>query len=157
TVVAITTLPTTQAGSNEAPVPEPATIITVPPGAPTADLTNLFLTKFGPLWQPRQTVGVSQGQTFEIGEFVVRVGELRQIGGSGGQVVKGVVCEVEWVGDEEDGEQDLEVEKEVIRGFWEGMGVKEKGVREWFWRAEVGGKQGEERGRCWLEALRMRG
>lgn len=84
---------------------------------------------------------MSHGQGFEVGDFRVRVGEVRQ--GIGGTVQgRGVVAEVEYMGgEEEEGEG-------MIRAFWEGLGVR--GAREV-------GEEGWGDVRRWCEVLRLRG
>ena len=132
---------------------EPATIISIPPGGSSEEFIQLMLSKFGPLWQQRQVLGVVNGQAFEVDDFRVRIGEVRQAGGGGaGQMGKGAVCEVEWVGGGED-EADWEGAGAVIAGFWEGLGVK--GARRVFEVAGLG--QGEGSVRQWCEGLRVRG
>lgn len=100
---------------------------------------------------------MSNGEGFEIGDFRVRVGEVRQGGGGGGQMARGAICEVEWVGgdDEDDNEkmEDWEAAEAVIRGFWEGLGIR--GARSVF--SVAGLAQGEGSVRQWLEVLRIRG
>ena len=111
------------------------------------------------------------GQGFEIGDFRVRIGEVRQAGGGvggvgggggggmGAQMMgmsgKGAVCEVEWVGGGvgEEGDWDWEEAEGVIRGFWEGLGMK--GGRR---VGEVSGlEEGDGSVRQWFEGLRSRG
>ncbi|KAL9098757.1 MAG: hypothetical protein Q9163_005639 [Psora crenata] len=160
TTVAITSTSTSQAGDSHGAAPEPTTIITVPPGAATSDFNHLLLSKFGPLWQPRMMLTVSHGQAFQIGDFVARLGELKQISGpgaSGVQIGRGAVCEIEWTAGGEEGELGMQAGRTVIRGFWEGLGITDKGTREWFWRPEVVGTEREEMARIWLEVLRLRG
>lgn len=89
------------------------------------------------------------GVAFEIDDFRVRIGEVR-LAGVGGQVGKGAVCEVEWMGG---GEEDWEGAGAVIAGFWEGLGVK--GGRRVFEVAGLG--EGDGCVRQWCEGLRVRG
>lgn len=137
---------------------DPATLISLPTSPSSEEFITLLLTKYGPLWQQRQILGIVNGQGFEIDDFRVRIGEVRQagggVGGGGpGQMMgigKGAVCEVEWVGGEEG---DLEGAGEVIAGFWEGLGVK--GGRKVY---EVPGvREGDGSVRQWFEGLRVRG
>ena len=70
----------TPASSNisaEAASGEPATIVSIAAGPSSEEFTQLIVSKFGPLWQPRQILTSSFGYAFEIGDFRVRVGELR--------------------------------------------------------------------------------
>ena len=91
---------------------------------------------------------VAHGTAFEIGEFRIRIGELKQGYGGGTQMARGAVCEVEWIG----GGEDWENGDKFIRGFWEGLEVK--GAREVFWVAGLG--EGESTIRQWCEILRIR-
>ena len=144
----------TPASSNisvEATSGEPATVISIPQGASSEEFIQLMMSKFGPLWQLRQILNVVNGQAFEIGDFRVRVGEVKQGGGGGGQIGKGAVCEVEWVGVE--GEEEWEAAGPVITGFWEGLGIR--GARKVF--HVPGLAKGEGSVRQWCEVLRVRG
>lgn len=137
---------------------EPATIISIPSGPPSDEFVQLIVSKFGPLWQPRQILNAANGQAFEIGDFRVRIGEVRQGGGGGGQMARGTICEVEWVGgDDEDEEEkkteDWDAAEAVIGGFWEGLGLR--GARSVFNVPGLG--LGEGSVRQWCEILRVRG
>lgn len=135
---------------------EPATIISIPSGPPSEEFIQLIVSKFGPLWQQRQILAVASGQGFEIGDFRVRVGEVKQgTGGGGTQVVRGAVCEIEWVGgdDEEDEKmEDWDAAEAVIRALWEGLGVR--GARSVF--NVPGLSQGDGGVRQWCEIMRLR-
>ena len=137
---------------------EPATLIAIPSGAPSEEFVQLILSKFGPLWQQRQLLHVSNGHAFEVGDFRVRVGEVKQGGGGGNVGVSmGAICEIEWVGgDVEGGEggttEELEAGEVVIRAFWEGLGVKD--ARSVF--TVPGLTLGEGSVRQWCEILRLR-
>ena len=116
---------------------------------------QLVISKFGPLWQQRQVTNVGNGLAFEIGDFKVRVGEVRQ-GSAGGaaQMGRGAVCEVQWDGaGDGEGEDAWEAAEGVIRGFWDGLGLT--GARECFWVPGLG--LGEGTVRQWCELLRIRG
>ncbi|KAK4691593.1 hypothetical protein P7C71_g5435, partial [Lecanoromycetidae sp. Uapishka_2] len=140
--------------SAETAAGEPATIISIPSGPPTEEFIQLIISKFGTLWQHRQVLTVTNGQSFEIGDFRIRVGEMRQ-GGGGGQMTRGAICEIEWVGGDEEGdkETDWDTAETTIRGFWEGLGIR--GARSVF---DVPGLAlGESSVRQWCEILRVRG
>lgn len=146
----------TPASSNisaEAASGEPATIVSVPAGPSSEEFIQLIISKFGPLWQQRQILNSINGHAFEIGNFRVRVGELRQGGSGGGQMGRGAVCEVAWVGeDAEQGGQGWEAGEAVVKGFWEGLGLR--GAREVYW--VPGLAAGEGTIRQWCELLRPR-
>jgi len=162
THVAITTTNApsqTQAGTpassivstSEAVSGEPATLISIPSGMESEDFNQLITSKFSPSWQQRQVLEVPRGYAFEIGEFTVRVGELRQQGG-GGAHGRGTVAEVQWDGGGEEGEEDWESAEDVIGSFWDGLGIK--GARKVF--SVPGLELGEGLERQWCEILRLR-
>ncbi len=127
---------------------EPATIISIPSGPQSEEFVQLIVSKFGPLWTQRQTLVLSNGQAFEIGDYRIRIGELRQGATSLG---RGVVVEVEWTGGwEEEGWENGEL---AIKSFWDQSHVAD--AKEFF---QV---PGIERGcgtvRQWCEMLRFRG
>jgi len=43
-------------------------------------LYSLLCSKFQALWTPRATLQVSSGYAYDLGEFIIRLGELRQAG-----------------------------------------------------------------------------
>ena len=119
-----------------------------------------------------KVASVANGLAYEVGDFRIRVGELRQGMGSS-QVLKGIIVEVNWAGDGGGGEggggegggeggggegggdtDGMEEEVEgVIKGFWEPLGVKG-------WKAvfQVAGfAEGNGTVRQWFEMLRLRG
>ncbi|KAL9074634.1 MAG: hypothetical protein Q9157_004333 [Trypethelium eluteriae] len=55
------------------------TTISIPPDQVEGFL-QLVASKLGGLWAPRPTLQVSGGSVYDLGEFFVRVGELRQAG-----------------------------------------------------------------------------
>lgn len=66
---------------------------------------------------------------------------------------RGAVCEVAWVGDEAEQEKERwETEESVVKGFWEGLGLR--GAREVYWVPGLG--DGEGSIRQWCELLRPR-
>lgn len=100
---------------------------------------------------------VANGLSYEVGDFRIRVGELRQGMGSS-QVLKGIVVEINWAGGGGRGEggvsDPMEEEVEgVIKGFWEELGVKD--AKEVFQVA--GFADGNGTVRQWFEMLRLRG
>ncbi|KAL8809417.1 MAG: hypothetical protein Q9223_002946 [Gallowayella weberi] len=132
------------------PVP---TVISIPAGPSTDEFSQLLVSRLGPLWQQRQVLAVIDGLAFEIGDFRVRAGELRQ-GIGGAQLVRGVVVEVSYTG-QGGGEQDRSQTEEMITIFWDELGVKgAKGFR--------GGKKAEEEDgfenvRLWCRVLMLKG
>ncbi|KAI4158826.1 MAG: hypothetical protein LQ342_007123 [Letrouitia transgressa] len=104
---------------------ELATVITIPAGAQSEEFIQLLTSKFGPLWQLRQNLTLTNGYAFEVGEVNVRAGEIKQ-GYGGTQLVRGVVVEVECRDGQQQHERDYNENK--IRSFWEGLNIK--GARE---------------------------
>lgn len=77
--------------------------------------------RMSPLWVPRQAHRVEGGASFLIGDWQIRVGELRISGGQGQGRVRGCVCEVDFLlgDDEEDG--DPEENNGLARAFFEDL------------------------------------
>ena len=97
---------------------------------------------------------MSNGYAFEVGDFRVRVGEVRQGGSGGGQMGRGAVCEVAWVGEEaeQDKKEGWEAGEAVFKGFWEELALR--GAREVYW--VPGLVDGEGTIRQWCDLLRPR-
>ena len=94
----------------------------------------------------RQVLQVSNGQVFEIGDFLIRIGEVRQ---GGTQQVRGTICEIEWTSGDE---SDWVTGEEVIKSFWAALDMK--GTREYI---KVPGTGDEFSNiRQWCGALRLR-
>ena len=130
---------------------DPASMISIPPGPQSEEFLQLVMSKLGPLWQQRQTLNVSHGHTFEVGDFWIRVGELRQGGGGSTQGERGTVVEVQWNGGE-DGEDDWESAEAIVGSFWDGLGVR--GAKKVFW--VPGLRAGDGSVAQWCEILRIR-
>lgn len=133
-----------------------ATIASIASGQATDEFVQFMVTKLTPLWMVLKMVSVGNGLTYEVGDFRIRVGELRQGLGSL-QALRGIVVEINWAGGggTESGDSD-HMEKEVewvIKGFWEPLGVT--GAKEVFQVA--GFAEGNGTVRQWLEMLRLRG
>ena len=153
--------PASSQQSSEAVVSgEPATVISIPVGGVTEEFTQLVASKFGPLWQPRLALHVINGATFEVGDFKIRVGEVKQGYGGGTQTARGAVCEIEWTAAEgvrqgspakNEGEAWNSAEP-IIREFWGALEVK--GAREVMLVPGIGDGDGSVR--QWCEILRIR-
>lgn len=139
-----------------------ATIASIASGQATDEFVQFLATKLAPLWTMLKMARVANGLSYEVGDFRIRVGELRQGMGSS-QVLRGIIVEINWAGDGgggvggrgEGGVSDRtedEVEG-VIKGFWEELGVK--GAKEVFQVA--GFAEGNGTVRQWFEMLRLRG
>lgn len=136
----------------EAASGEPATVISIPSGRASEEFIQLIVSKFAPSWQQRQTLNVNNGYAFEIGDFRVRIGDLRQGAGGGAQMGKGVVVEIQWIGSGGGGEEDWDSAEAVIGSFWDSLGVR--GARKVFWVPGLG--EGEGSVRQWCDIMRIR-
>jgi hypothetical protein len=105
-----------------------ATVIAIPSGLQSEEMLQLVVGKLSPLWSHRQTLLVGNGLAFEMDDFRVKVGEMRQ-GQTG--LVKGTVVEVEWLAaadEDSEEESDGDTAQLVIRAFWNTLGID--GARE---------------------------
>ncbi|CAL8581109.1 hypothetical protein XPA_006812 [Xanthoria parietina] len=129
-----------------------ANVISLPAGQSTDEFTQLLVSRLGPLWQQRQLLAVVDGLAYEIGDFKIKAGELKQ-GVGGAQLVRGVVVEVAYLGEIGSG-HDGEPTEELIMAFWDELNVK--GAKEF-----RGDKRKEEDGfdnvRLWSMALLLKG
>lgn len=97
----------------------------------------------------RPTLSVSNGLSYRMGEYRVRLGEVRQGAGSGAQL-KGIAVELEWTGAEEG---EWEIGEAAIRAFWDTVGLKKgRGVVQ-----IAGWEKGMGTVRQWIEVLRLKG
>lgn len=89
---------------------------------------------------------------------MVRIGELRQLGGQ--QPVRAVVCSIETksisIYEDEGANQDYEVEKAVLSNAWKMIGGD--GAKEVFvsYPTEQATEDGFDEARLWCEVLRLR-
>ena len=130
-----------------------ATIIAIPAGSQSEEMVQLVVGKLSPLWSHRQMLHVGNGLAFEMEDFRVRVGEVRQ-----GQsaLVKGTVVEVEWLAaadGEPEEESDWDTAQLVIRAFWETLGIE--GARE-VMRVPGSGKRAFDLVNQYCQVLRSR-
>ena len=73
---------------------QPQTSIAIPPDQ-TENFLQLIASKLGGLWTPRPPLQVFRGSVFDLGEFLVRVGELRQAGSQ--NALRGLIVIIEEV------------------------------------------------------------
>ncbi|KAL8837542.1 MAG: hypothetical protein Q9176_005598 [Flavoplaca citrina] len=130
-----------------------ADIISLPAGQSTDDFTQLLVSRLGLLWQQRQSSAVIDGLAYEVGDFRVKVGELRQ-GVGGAQLVRGVVVEVTHRV-KDGGEEDRGETQDMITAFWDELGVN--GAREYKDDGEKTVEDGFEIVRLWSELLMLKG
>ena len=120
--------PASSGGDGAGGVEDASTIIAIPSGLQSEEMVQLIVGKLSPLWTHRQTLHVSNGVAYEMEDFRVRVGEVKQ-----GQNVqaKGTVVEVECLAGV-DGAPEEEIDWEtgelIIREFWDTLGIE--GARE---------------------------
>ncbi|KAI9769025.1 MAG: hypothetical protein M1839_003822 [Geoglossum umbratile] len=165
---AAATTPTTP----QPPPSVPATVISIPHPHGREEFLTLMQTKLSRLWSLFQTLeitnGVGYAVTAGVNQLHVRLGELKGKHGLRGAVIEVSVLNPELVtttaADEEGGEddaprEDWEKGEEVIRAFWEGLGLK--GGRSYVKVAGVGEGPVSSRPldlpRQYCEMLRLRG
>lgn len=129
-------------------------MIAVPAGQRDG-LRALVESKMAGLWTARARLAVLGGAVYEAGEFVVRVGELRQVGGAQSAVRAVVACVQR--GGEGDGmalaEEDTQKQKEAVRTFWKSFGFES--AKEYFY-IPTADDDGFGEIRLWCEVLRLR-
>jgi len=155
-----------------------ATFVTTPGTADTViaipasqrdQFFGLITTTMGALWTPRMPLQVQNGPAFDTGEYMVRMGELKQSGAQ--QVVRGVlVCIQSNPSSGENGEgvvktkvedstaqeQDVSAKtrQDELRDFWKKFGIVE-GAKEVFCTSQPG-DDGFAEVRLWCNVLRLR-
>jgi TATA-binding related factor (TRF) of subunit 20 of Mediator complex len=127
----------------------PATIISVPSSPAADEFVQLIASRFGALWTRRQVLQVTNGQSYEVENFTVRFGEVREMkqGQGGVQHIRGTVVEVKWIGKEAKSSK-----TESIRRFWRDLNIA--GAKEYI--ADVDSDQGLGDVQRWLSAMRLR-
>lgn len=91
---------------------------------------------------------VSNGQVFDVGDFRIMLGEVKQ-GHGGTQQTKGVAVEIEWRSGDEN---DLVTGEEVIKSFWAALDLKD--AKEFI--RVPGFDEGFGNVRQWCDALKLR-
>ena len=130
-----------------------ADIISLPAGQSTDDFTQLLISRLGSLWQQRQSSAVIDGLGYEVGDFRVKVGELRQ-GIGGAQLVRGVVVEVTHRV-EDGGGEDIGQTQDMITAFRDELGID--GAREYKGDEEGKVEDRFEVVKLWSELLVLKG
>ncbi|QDS74915.1 hypothetical protein FKW77_004142 [Venturia effusa] len=135
-------------------------VITIPSNQ-LSSFTTLLRDRFVSLWTPRVSLRVTSGQAYRAGEFVVRIGELRQTGGQ--QPLRGVVCSIETKvastsgGQEPNQDHEVhDVEKTVLLETWKRIG--EDGAKEVFdaYATDEKCEAGFDEARLWCSILQLR-
>ncbi|KAL4790802.1 mediator complex, subunit Med20 [Aspergillus venezuelensis] len=88
--------PASSQSSQQAPGSTGPMVMTTVPLSSTSSLYQHFAYACQPFWAPRHTVTVPNGVVYEIGDFRVRVGDVRQT--QPAARVRGTVIEIEWRG-----------------------------------------------------------
>ncbi|KAL4932666.1 uncharacterized protein BDV17DRAFT_287611 [Aspergillus undulatus] len=91
--------PTPSSSQSSQQVPVPATmpmVMTTVPLSSTGALYQHFAYACQPFWAPRHTVTVPNGVVYDVGDFRVRAGDVRQT--QPAVRVRGTVVEIEWRG-----------------------------------------------------------
>ena len=102
-------------------------IISIPAGS-VEDFFYTVQNKMQPLWVARMIVRVENGAGFEIGEWKIRVGEVKQTGGAGQARVRGCVIEATMAVPEDDETFDgdeigNERREELLKEIWDHLGL----------------------------------
>lgn len=127
-----------------------AAIVSISVGASTEDFSQLLLTKLAPLWQPRHLLAVVDGLCYQVGDFRIRVGEVKQGIGSS-QLVRGVAIELAFMNPDEGGLESCDGATQMIMTFWEELSLT--GAKEFFSDREDDGFQDV---RLWCRMLTLR-
>ena len=126
-------------------------VMAFPTAEATSDWISMVTNKMKPLYSPRHPLSVRNGQAFEVGEFSIRVGELRQGVPGGNALVRGIVVEIGWAVEDDEREAEEGEGVEMVKAFWDELGIAS--ARQFV--ARVGGEE-EEEIQLWCEALRLR-
>lgn len=113
------------------------------------------------LWTPKVSLRVTSGLAYKAGEFVIRVGELRQTGGQ--QPLRGVVCSIETKAtlnfEGLEANQDHKVndaDKAVLSEAWKSIG--EDGAKQVFitYATTETSEAGFDEARLWCQIFQLR-
>jgi hypothetical protein len=85
------------------------------------DYKTLMAQKMAALWAPRFTATIPKGVTFEIGDIVVRIGEVRAEGI--GQGIRAVLVAIQIPSHANMSTEDEAVSKDIIVELWKSLGV----------------------------------
>jgi len=150
--------------SAEAAAGTPETIVTIPSNQYDSFI-NLLTARFTALWAPRTYLHVVNGKAYTVGEFIIRLGDLRQTGGP--HPVRGLVCciEASSTRKEDGGIQSPDQAKKqeesttaLMANLWARIGFE--GAKEVFISSssttEETAGEGFEEARLWCDLLRLR-
>ena len=143
--------PTSQTGTVPA-----GNMVAIPAGPQTDEFSHFLTAKLAPLWTSRQTLLVQNGFGFEMEDYRVRIGEVKQA--QAAQAPRGVVVEVEWLGDGDDGASGGETGEMAVQAFWDALELQ--GGRKYIKVPGAGGNgkaKSSDLARQYCELLRLRG
>jgi hypothetical protein len=127
---------------------------------------RMIVNKMAALWTPRMMLGIQNGMAYDIGEYIVRMGELKQVTAQNTTRAL-IVCIQSNAGpgqetkltqrpDADTGakeEQEWQLRKEEVQKFWKTFGIE--GAREAYYVSKLGDDEFEEI-RLWCDVLRLR-
>lgn len=127
---------------------------------------RMVANKMAALWTPRMMLGIQNGMAYDTGEYIVRMGELKQVtsqntnralivciqshGGPGQETEPTQKPEAETGAKEE---QERQLRKEAVQKFWKTFGIE--GAKEAYHVSKPGDDEFEEI-RLWCDVLRLR-
>ena len=125
------------------------TVITIRPQQGDA-FFNLLKDRFGALWAFRSRVSIVNGVEYNVGEFKIRLGELRQI--SGQQQLRAVICCIET-----SSMADGSATRAALSDLWAAIGFTN--IKEAFGTYSINPttEEGFDEVRLWCDVLRLRG
>jgi TATA-binding related factor (TRF) of subunit 20 of Mediator complex len=98
------------------------------------DYKTLMAQKMAALWAPRFTATIPKGSTFEIGDIIVRIGEVRADGT--GQGVRAVIVAIQIPSEADMSKEDEAVPKDIILELWKSFGI-ERAKEAWAFGNEL--------------------
>lgn len=140
------------------------TVVAIP-ASQSESFFSLLTAKFTALWTPIKRLHVTNGSSYTVGEFTIRVGELRQMGGP--QTNRGILCCIETssAAESEDknnaGEQLQMVEQRQKEEETTKTAMTSLGTRVGFEGAKIPlfaatSNDGFDEARLWCDLLRLR-
>ncbi|EKG11068.1 Mediator complex subunit Med20 [Macrophomina phaseolina MS6] len=113
----------------------PTTSITIP-WQQMEQYSQLLNLKFGALWMYRMGLQITGGASYSLGEFTVRLGELREKGGH--MAMRGIVVCIqtakqepmdgptqELLAEQNDADEELRAGQALVRDIWASFGVSQ--------------------------------
>jgi len=135
------------------------TVITIRPQQGDA-FFNLLKERFGALWTFRSRLSILNGVEYNVGEFKIRLGELRQISGQQ-QTVRAVICCIETSSMADGGDNgpgsNGSATRAALSDLWAAIGFAN--IKEAFGTYPIDSttEEGFDEVRLWCDVLRLRG